>query len=275
MHPASLIRELIQLCTYFLLVMAVFVPLERICAARRQKLLRAAFWTDLGYYAIGGLLPKLLLILPLSGLAWVAHHCLPGGYYAQAARLPAGVRLALSLVVGEIGYYWAHRWMHEVPALWRFHAIHHRAEQMDWLVNTSVHPLDVAFGRLGGLVPLYLLGLAQPMGNRPDMVPLLFALIGGLWGFFVHANLNWRFGWLEQVVATPAFHHWHHTNDAPDLIDKNYAAMLPWVDRLFGTHYLPRRLPAVYGINTELPDSLAGQLLYPLQSSRPSAVTAG
>ena len=122
------------------------------------------------------------------------------------------------------------------------------------------------FGRFCGLVPLYLTGLAQPMGNRVDTVPLLFALIGSLWGFFVHANLNWRFGWLEGAVATPAFHHWHHTNDSRDLIDKNYAAMLPFVDRLFGTYYLPRRLPDTYGISAKLPAGLGGQLLYPMRA---------
>ncbi len=262
------VTDLAKLAAYLGLVVAIFVPLERLCAARRQKILRPAFWTDLGYYVIGGLLPKLLLILPLSVLAAVAHKLVPAGYYAQVAHLPMVVRLVAALVVGDVGYYWGHRWMHEVPLLWRFHAIHHAAEDMDWLVNTRSHPLDTVFGRLCGLAPLYLLGLAQPMAGRLDSVPLLFALIGSLWGFFIHANLRWRFGWLEQLVATPAFHHWHHTNDGPEVINRNYAAMLPWVDRLFGSFYLPGRLPGVYGIDAKLPESLGGQLVYPLAAKR-------
>ncbi len=262
------VTDLAKLAAYLALVIVIFVPLERLCAARRQKILRAAFWTDLGYYVIGGLLPKLLLILPLSVLAAVAHRLVPAGYYAHVAHLPMAVRLAAALVVGDVGYYWGHRWMHEVPVLWRFHAIHHAAEDMDWLVNTRSHPLDTVFGRLCGLTPLYLLGLAQPMAGRLDSVPLLFALIGSLWGFFIHANLRWRFGWLEQLMATPAFHHWHHTNDGPEVINRNYAAMLPWVDRLFGSFYLPGRLPGVYGIDAKLPESLGGQLMYPLASRR-------
>ncbi len=279
MHPPALAMDMAKLAANLVLVIAIFVPLERFFAARRQKIMRPAFWTDLGYYVVGGLLPKLLLILPLSLLAWAAHHTLPGGYFAAVARLPVAVRLAAALVVGEVGYYWGHRWMHEVPALWRFHAIHHAAEHMDWLVNTRSHPIDVVFGRFCGLLPLYLTGLAQPMGNHIDTVPLLFALIGSLWGFFVHANLAWRFGWLEWAVATPAFHHWHHTNDGPAFIGKNYAAMLPWVDRLFGSHYLPRELPGSYGIDAKLPAGLGGQLLYPLrgetsQAARSSMVGA-
>jgi sterol desaturase/sphingolipid hydroxylase (fatty acid hydroxylase superfamily) len=265
MHLHSTLYGTGQVVARLLLVMAIFVPLERFFAARRQRVLRRAFFTDLGYYFIGSLLPKVLLILPLSLLAWCAHHAVPGGIYALAARLPLGVRLAAALVVGDVGYYWGHRWMHEIPALWRFHAIHHSAEDMDFLVNTRAHPLDVVFGRLCGLVPMYLLGLAQPTGKALDVVPLLFALIGSLWGFFVHANVNWRLGPIEWLVTTPAFHHWHHTNDGPELIDKNYASMLPWIDRLFGTHYLPRHLPGQYGISGAIPLPLYSQLLGPLQ----------
>jgi sterol desaturase/sphingolipid hydroxylase (fatty acid hydroxylase superfamily) len=268
MHLNAVIYGAAQTSAKLLLVMAIFVPLERLFAARPKKLLRRAFFTDLGYYFIGSMIPKLLLIVPLSALAWAAHRAVPGGLYALTAQLPVGLRLLAALIVGEIGYYWGHRLMHEVPALWRFHVIHHSAEDMDWLINTRAHPLDVVFGRLCGLVPIYMLGLAQPMAGRLDVVPLLFALLGSLWGFFVHANVNWRFGPIEWIVTTPAFHHWHHTNDGPELIDKNYAAMLPWIDRLFGTHYLPQNLPRTYGISGAVPEALALQLLSPLRLAR-------
>jgi hypothetical protein len=43
--------------------------------------------------------------------------------------------------------------------------------------------------------------------------------------------------------------------------------MLPCWDWLFRTHHLPKHWPAEYGIDTKLPNSVAGQLLYPLQPS--------
>jgi sterol desaturase/sphingolipid hydroxylase (fatty acid hydroxylase superfamily) len=270
LNPAFL-KQLASLAANFLLVLVVFVPLEKLFAARRQKILRPAFWTDFGYFVISGLVPKLLLILPLSALAWVVHRAAPSAYFTAIGSLPLSIRLIAALVVGEIGYYWGHRLSHEIPFLWRFHAIHHAAERMDWLVNTRGHPLDITFGHLCGLIPLYVLGLAQPLAGKLDLVPQLFALIGSLWGFFIHANVNWRFGPLESVVATPAFHHWHHTNDGPDVIDKNYSSMLPWVDRLFGTFYLPRYLPENYGINAKIPGTLTGQLLHPLRSDKEKA----
>ena len=256
MHPQALIVDVIRIAANLVLAMVIFVPLERLFAARRQKFFRAAFWTDMGYVFVGGLLPKLLLQLPLMLLALAAHRALPSVYYAYCAQLPMAVRLLAALVVGDFGFYWAHRWMHEIPLLWRFHAVHHSAPEMDFLVNTRAHPIDIVIGRFGGMVPLYLLGLAQPMGNKPDLVPLLFVVIGGLWGFFIHANINWRFGWLESAISTPAFHHWHHTNDGPAFVDKNYAAMLPIFDRLFGTYYVPKTLPG-WTLSPQGPRSIA------------------
>jgi sterol desaturase/sphingolipid hydroxylase (fatty acid hydroxylase superfamily) len=93
---------------------------------------------------------------------------------------------------------------------------------------------------------------------------LLVLVVGSAWGFFIYANLRWRFGPLEWLVATPAFHHWHHTNDGPAYVNKNYAPMLPWIDRIFGTLYLPKdKRPEHYGIDSPIPSDLFGQLSQP------------
>jgi sterol desaturase/sphingolipid hydroxylase (fatty acid hydroxylase superfamily) len=173
----------------------------------------------------------------------------------------------VGLVAGEIGYYWGHRWSHEIPFLWRFHSIHHSAGEVDFLVNTRAHPLDMVFGRFCGLVPLYVLGLGGPAATSGSLVPVVVTLIGTVWGFFIHANLRWRFGPLEWLVSTPAFHHWHHTLNGP--INRNYSSTLPWLDRIFGTHHLPREWPDEYGIKAKVPDSLVEQLAYPLQGTQP------
>jgi sterol desaturase/sphingolipid hydroxylase (fatty acid hydroxylase superfamily) len=272
MTLSALPAELFVLAARLMVVLAIFVPLERFWSARRQKFLRVAFATDLAYYFFANLLPKFFLVVPISALAWALHRAVPAAFYATMADLPAWLRLALALLAGEIGFYWGHRAMHAVPMLWRFHAIHHASEDMDFLVNTRAHPVDLFLSRLAGLVPIYLLGLAQPMGDRVDMVPVLFALIGSFWGFFVHANLSWRFGWLESVVATPAFHHWHHTNDGPAFIDKNFASMLPWLDRVFGTFYLPKRaFPSAYGIEAQMPAGFWNQMFFPFSRGTPPA----
>ena len=263
-----------RLCVWLVLLAVIFVPLERCCARHSQKVLRKGFLTDLGYYFINSLLPKMLLILPLSMIAQGLHYFVPSGFYSWVTDMPLGLRFAAAIVVGEFGAYWGHRWSHEIPVLWRFHAIHHSAEEMDWLVNTRAHPLDMVFTRLCGFVPIYVLGLAQPMGNTVDVAPMLYALVGTVWSFFIHANVRWRLGWLEWLISTPSFHHWHHTKDGSEYVNKSYAAIFPWVDRLFGTFYLPeKQWPTKYGIDAPTARSLAGQLLQPFDYRKKPPVT--
>jgi sterol desaturase/sphingolipid hydroxylase (fatty acid hydroxylase superfamily) len=259
--------NLVRLCVWLVLLIAIFVPLEQLFARRRQGLFRTALVTDLGYYFLNGLATGALLGLPLAVAAAVFHRLLPGAYLDMVEGLPLWARLGAAVLVAEIGFYWGHRWCYELPALWRFHAIHHSAEHVDFLVNTRAHPVDLVFTRLCGLVLLDAVGLASPAGRNGGIAAVLL-LIGTAWGFFIHANLRWRLGPLEQLVTTPAFHHWHHT--LADHTNRNYAPLLPWIDRLFGSFYLPKaEWPVGYGLDTPTPRSLLRQLFDPLIRARP------
>lgn len=263
-HLPPFALDLLRLTVWLALLAAIFLPLEWLSGAGGRRHPRQSWLTDLGYYFLNGLCARTLLAVPSAWLALALAYAIPDAVRAWGGGLPLPARLAATMLVGEIGYYWGHRWMHEIPWLWRFHAIHHSAVRVDWLVSTRAHPLDIVFPRLCGFVPMYALGLVQPRGNTADWLLLAIFLIGYTWGFFIHANLNWRLGWLEYLVSTPAFHHWHHTNDSPAVINKNYAPMLPWIDLLFGTFHLPKRqLPARYGINDPLAPDLPRQLLQP------------
>ena len=267
------LMPVIRLAVWLTALVAIFVPLERLFAAHPQKILRKGIVTDIGYYFMNNLLTAMLLSMPAALLTWAIHQLMPGAFLSTMAALPFWGRALIGLVAGEFGYYWGHRWSHEIPFLWRFHSIHHSAEHVDFLVNSRAHPVDMVFGRLCGLVPIYVLGLGGPLGAAGSVVPVFVTLIGTVWGFFIHANLRWRFGSLEWVVSTPVFHHWHHTLTGP--VNRNYASTLPWIDWLFGTSYLPRtEWPEAYGIKAQLPDSLAEQLTYPLRKPPPSPQTA-
>ena len=265
---SGMLIDVARLTAWLAILALVFIPLERIFAVRKAPVFRAQTATDLGWYFVTSLLPHMLLVVPTAALAWGLHRLMPAGYLDAMAHLPVWVSAPAILVVGEVGAYWGHRWSHEIPFLWRFHAIHHSAEHMDWLVNTRAHPVDMVFTRLCGLVPIYVLGLAPATGGRADLVALLTILFGTVWGFFIHANVRWRLGPLEWLLATPAFHHWHHTND--HMRDRNYAATLPLMDRIFGTHHLPKEWPPEYGIDAEMPASLVGQLVHPVTGGRRS-----
>jgi sterol desaturase/sphingolipid hydroxylase (fatty acid hydroxylase superfamily) len=248
-------------CVWLALLLVVFLPLERLFAVHRNRFFRKALSQDLGYYFISGLVPPLLLAVPLSLVAVAAYRTVPWHVQVAVAAWPLWQRILVGFIVGEMGFYWGHRWMHEIPFLWHFHAIHHSAEHVYFLTSARAHPLDSVFIRLCGMIPVVILGVGSPLTG--GVVAALIVIVATLWGFFIHANLRWRLGPLEWLVATPSFHRWHHTRS--ELRDRNYASMLPWVDMIFGTYHNPRRQrPPAYGIEGTLPRSLTGQLLYPL-----------
>lgn len=266
-HLHTLLSSTARLSAWLVLLSAVFLPLERLFAVRPRKFFQAGLRQDLAYFFLNGLVPSLLLALPLSMVALGARAVMPSSVQDAVAAWPLWQRILAGLVVSEIGFYWGHRWAHEIPFLWRFHSIHHGAEQVYFLVSARAHPFDNVFVRLCGLVPAVILGVASPLAPTGSLVPVLIVLVATTWGFFIHANLRWRLGPLEWLVATPAFHHWHHTRG--ERRDCNFSSMLPWIDRLFGTWFVPRdRWPAAYGVDEPLPASMAGQLLHPFRRRR-------
>jgi len=264
-HLLQFTIEVARLCAWLLLLGLIFVPLERLFAVHPQKFFRKALVQDLGYYFISGIIPGLLLAVPLSVAAWIGHALMPSSVQATVAVWPLWMRVLVGLLVAELGFYWGHRACHQIPFLWRFHSIHHSAEHVYFLISARAHPLDNVFNKLCGVIPAYILGVADPVTRTGSIVPTLIMLLVTTWGFFIHSNLRWRLGPLEWVIATPSFYLWHHTMG--EHRDRNYAPTLPWMDRIFGTYYVPRnQWPSAYGIETKLPKSLAGQLIYPFRA---------
>jgi sterol desaturase/sphingolipid hydroxylase (fatty acid hydroxylase superfamily) len=248
-----------RLALSFVVLAAIFVPLERFFPlVRRQFWSRPGVWADVAHFFISGAIRKLLLLFTLIVLVyWLGFLVYPPLQQGLAA-LPRGVQFLIALFVFEVGAYWGHRWAHTFPFLWRFHAVHHSSEHLDWLAASRVHPVDQTFIRLCGILPVYLLGFTKETFG-------FLIVIDGLIAIFIHANVRFRFGWLEWLVATPAYHHWHHANEGPETSNKNFGGLLPVVDWLFGTLHLPRRMPQKYGINEPMPGHYAGQLAEPFR----------
>lgn len=248
-----------RLAIAFIVLIAIFVPLERLFPITRREFWRNGALADTVHFFISGILRKLLTLFALVVLTyWLGFLVYPPLQHMLAAR-PTWLQFLLAVAVEDFGAYWGHRWAHTVPALWRFHAVHHSSEHLDWLAASRVHPIDQTFIRVCGILPVYLLGFTK------ETFGFLIAL-EGLLAIFIHANVRWRFGWLEWLVATPAFHHWHHANEGPETANKNLAGLLPLTDWVFGTLHLPDRMPRKYGINESMPAGYVAQLAEPLRS---------
>lgn len=271
-HALGFLVDAGRLAVWLVLLVAIFVPLEQLAGLRPAKVWRKQIGVDLAWYFINSLLPAAVLSVPLALLSKTLHAVDPIGYYTTVAAWPFWLKVFLVLLVSDVGAYWGHRALHAHPWLWRFHAVHHSPEELDWLVNTRAHPFDTIFVRFSGLVPVYLLGLAQTNGARLDPAVAILTIFGTIWTFFIHANTRIRLGPLEWLVSSPAFHHWHHTRDQHR--DHNYAFVFPFIDRVFGTAWLPKHWPSAYGIRAEVPSTIAGQFFEPFEPARRRTPTA-
>ena len=263
----TVVMEALRACAWLFLLGLIFLPLEFMFSQTARDQSRGSLLSDLGFYAVSAFVPQLLLAFPLGIASFLAYRVVPSGLHAAVASWPLWLRGLAAFVVADLGFYWGHRLAHQVPFLWRFHVIHHAPEHVYFLTSSRAHPVDNAFIRLCGLVPIYVLGLGAPQSVEGTLVATLLMLAVTIWGFFIHANVRWRLGPFEWLLATPAFHRWHHVRGEPR--DRNFASMLPIWDRLFGTHHLPRgEWPEAYGIDQALPSSVVGQLLHPFVGAR-------
>jgi sterol desaturase/sphingolipid hydroxylase (fatty acid hydroxylase superfamily) len=175
--------------------------------------------------------------------------------HGPLAKLPLLVQGLLFLVVSDFMLYWSHRMFHG-GGFWKYHAIHHAPEELDWITAARFHPVNLFLGTIAVDVILLLAGIS----------PNVMVWVGPFTMFhsaFVHANLNWTFGPFKYVIATPVFHRWHHT-PVSEGGNTNFAGTFPLWDLMFGTFRMPEgELPKDYGIDDEMPAGFAGQFVHP------------
>jgi lathosterol oxidase len=242
-----------------LLYSAIFIPLERLFALRDdQPVFRRHWLVDLTYFFINSLLIEVLTVLTLKPALILFDWARLPSVSQAVASLPLVVQVPLVVLVADFTQYWVHRSFHAVPLLWPFHAIHHSAEEMDWLAGSRLHLVDVILTRGLTYVPIFVLGF-----SNAALFVYVFLVAGQ--ATFIHANVRWRFRRVRGLIATPAFHHWHHSAET-EAVDKNFSVHTPIWDILFGTYYLPDSWPTRYGLSGggTVPRGWFTQLVYPM-----------
>lgn len=249
-----------QLIALFVLFM-IFTPVERFFALHNgQKIFRKGWLTDISHFLFNRFLIDIGSFFGVVFLAVLFRWLLNSSFQEAVAAQPFLLQFIEAVTLVNICGYFAHRLLHTIPFLWKFHSIHHSSENLDWLAAARVHPVDQIFSRAFAFVPLYVLGFTKEVFG----VYIAFALVHAI---FIHSNVRFKFGFLRGIITTPEYHHWHHSNH-PEARNKNFAGELPILDRIFGTMYLPNeKSPKIYGISDPIPQNYLGQLKFPFRKS--------
>jgi sterol desaturase/sphingolipid hydroxylase (fatty acid hydroxylase superfamily) len=238
---------------------AVFVPLERAFPARRgQRLVREGSATDLAFFLGQYLLWNGVVLSLLRPLAAAVAAAEPRGLPAAFASQPFALQVVEVVLASDLLVYWGHRLQHRVPFLWRFHAVHHSAERLDWLAAHREHPLDSVY-------TLTLINLPAIVAGFPVATLAGLVAFRGVWAIFIHSNVRVPLGPLRALVGSPELHHWHHARDRRA---GNYANLSPLMDLAFGTYRYEPVEPESLGLVEPFPRTYLGQLVRPLLPKR-------
>ena len=237
-------------------------------SAARRFGLRRDTRTDLIYWVftplvtrtitLGGLIVAVYLLARASGLEVDASTGLAPFYDgSRVTAQPRWVQAIEVLVLLDLSAYWLHRLFHR-GRLWRFHAVHHSPRRLTWMSSVRLHPVNDLLPRVVQVTALLLLGFDPTV--LAGVVPFT-----GFYALLLHARVPWDFGRLRYVIATPAFHRWHHTAEVEGR-DKNFAGFFPIWDLLFGTFYMPEGQRARrFGVDDDVPEGFLAQLVWPFR----------
>jgi len=238
----------------------VFVFIEKLFGLRKdQPVFRPAWQGDFAHFAVNHLIVGIILLatnqIVHRGLGWAINDTVQ----AWIQSLPFWLELFVIVLVADLVQYWTHRAYHEVPVLWRLHAVHHSAKHMDWLAGSRQHIIELLITRTLVLAPIFVFGFSKGVIDA-------YIVIVGFQAVFNHANVSVKLGPLSYLIVTPNFHHWHHSQDK-EALDRNYAAHFAFLDHLFGTAVkADRPWPEHYGVLGDyVPEGFLKQQAFPFE----------
>lgn len=147
--------------------------------------------------------------------------------YFQLSDIPAFILLLIS---AEFVTYWIHRAFHQIPLLWRIHAVHHTDTEMDVTTSNRHHPFEPLISAILMLPLLLALG-------APFILIALYNFLRTAISLFSHGNISlprWLDNVLRWFIVTPDFHRMHHSSEQR-YTDSNYSVVIPLFDYIFRT----------------------------------------
>lgn len=244
------------------LMAIIFVPIEMVFPKRKeQKTFHEEWRTDLVYFVVSHLLVQFFGVITQKPATLFFGWMGLSGLHQAVQSLPFIVELLFAFFITDLFQYWTHRFFHNHSFLWRFHSIHHSTENMDWLAGSRTHFVDIFVTRSMAFVPLYIFGFSTITFN-------VYVIFMAIHAVLIHSNTRINFGFIKYIFATPQYHHWHHCKN-PAHYGKNFATIFPFIDKIFGTYYLPKNeWPEDTGLlEADYPKGYLKQAIYPFTKS--------
>ena len=217
---------------------------------------------DLLHLAFTTILPPMIFRALLTTFFYsLAHYISQNvGFELWPHEWPLLLQLFLALHIADFGFYVLHRALHEIEAIWPFHAVHHSPEQLYVIASNRAHPFQIFFSFGVQFMILWTMGI-----NEEAL--LMYYIFTGINGQLQHCNIKMRCGILNWIFATSDVHRWHHSIEIPES-DANYGNSVMLWDILFKTRKVPQDVSMAYdhiGLphGTNFPDSYLGQLMVP------------
>jgi sterol desaturase/sphingolipid hydroxylase (fatty acid hydroxylase superfamily) len=188
---------------------------------RRQR------WRNIGLIIIGFLVNGVMGAAITFPIVWSETNNF-GLLHRLMAQTPPAIVIGVLLL--DLLAYVQHVTFHKVPALWRFHRVHHADAELDATSGLRIHPFELIVllsWQAGGSA---LLGISMAS-------TILYTVIALPWFFLNHSNMEFP-SWFERagrlVMATPNWHRVHHSSFQLET-DSHYGCLFSIWDRLFGT----------------------------------------
>ena len=181
---------------------------------------------------------------------------------------PAAVTWTAALLLLDYTMYLWHRLNHRVPALWRFHLVHHTDLDLDVSTALRFHAGELLLSCGWRAAQVAAIG-------PPIALVLVFEMVFEAATAFHHSN--WRLppaldGALASIVVTPRMHGIHHSTLEAET-NSNWSVMFSWWDTLHRTRRRERgaEAPLVIGLPAyRTPLGVRELLTLPFARQRPA-----
>ena len=178
------------------------------------------------------------ILLPLF-VAWFI--TIELAHYLQANQItllsvwphawPLWAQVLLMLFTADLLRYCLHRACHDLPFLWKLHAVHHAPKKLYSLNVGRFHPIEKGLQYLFDALPFLILNV------NPRVIAIYFTFYA-VNGFLQHSNLQLQLGPLNYLFSSAPLHRWHHAKHRNES-NCNFGNNLAVWDLVFGTWYLP------------------------------------